>query len=476
MVNTIPVVEHPTVVHEGHRSVPWWEKIIALIAIANLFLALFNLTYTPLRDFYLIEFPPIVSHYDSIKGIEPHPFTQNYLETVDFLESQLSKAGEFTPQIDQQLADLRQQSREMIEDNPFVVAEKLRTFARIQRLMRQHMKIDSPKEAFVQFWTKEHLLNAGIETELSFFDVALRPQISSNYFREVDDFGVYIDDFWRIDVFFVLFFALEFLTRTFIISVRNTDINWLDAMLRRWYDIPLFIPFWRWMRIVPVSIRIHKSKLLNLERALAQVTYEPAAYLSDRISQFILVRFINETQESIVSGEAARSLFEKKPYITVNEINEIEVITDRLLELTIYKVLPKVQPDLEALLHHSLRSAFKESGFYSTLMRVPGMKQLPNELIESLSTQLARASVDVIASSYSDVEGRKLFDRLSHDFSRALSVELQNKETLAEIEALLTDWLEEVKLNYVTKSVKRDPTETMEELEKLTHSAENYPQ
>ncbi|NEP41589.1 MAG: hypothetical protein F6K35_21090 [Okeania sp. SIO2H7] len=42
------------------------------------------------------------------------------------------------------------------------------------------------------------------------------------------------------------------------------------------------------------------------------------------------------------------------------ESNEIEVITDRLMQLTIYKVLPKVQPQMEAVLHHSLESEESE--------------------------------------------------------------------------------------------------------------------
>ncbi|MEC4892790.1 MAG: hypothetical protein SAL07_05155 [Oscillatoria sp. PMC 1051.18] len=454
-------------------TIPWWEKAIALIAVINLLLVLFNIAYVPMRDFYLRHVPAIVQVYDPIKGIEPEEFTQNYLHTVDNLETELLTAPEFTPETEQILQKLRYLSAEMIDENPFLAAGKFATFAKIKRLMRQHTNSRSDDAAFTQFWTSDYLTSAGVESELSFFDSKIRPAINTNYFRYVDDYGQFIDDFWRIDVFFVGFFAIEYISRSFLMSLRQPKVHLLDAMLRHWYDVFMLFPVWRWLRIIPVMVKVHKSKLVNTERVLAQITHEPAAYLSDRISQFVLVRIINQAKDSVVQGELARSLLYPQPYKAVNDINEIEVITDKILNLTIYKVLPKVQPELEELLHYSLRNAFQDSDFYQTMQKVPGLGNLPAEVLENLANQLAEAAVDVLASSYADVEGRQLFDRFSHDFSRALRNELRNKETLAELELLLSDLLEEIKLNYVVSSAKTDPTETMEEVEKIVENTEN---
>lgn len=448
-------------------SRPWWEKLIALVAIINLLLALFNLTYIPLRDYYLYQFPQLVQAYDPVKGIEPHPETEEYLQTVDQLKAAINDPRQTNVDIENLLASLRQQSDEILDNNPFAVAGKFRTFARIQRVIRQHMGTERPEPAFIQFWSLPHLEQAGWQTELSFFDTYLCPAIASNYFRNVDDFGQYIDEFWRVDIFFIAFFAVEYLTRSFVNSLRYPEINLIDAMLRRWYDIFMVLPFWRWLRIIPVGVKVHTSKLIDLEWVIAQVTYEPAAYLSDRVSQFVLVRLINQAKDSVSTGEFVQSLVTTKPYIQVNEVNEVEAIIDQLLELTIYRVLPQVQPDLEALLHHSLRRSFQDSDFYRSLKSLPGVKDLPDELIESLANQLADASVEVLASSYADDEGRKLFDQLSGDFSHALRVELQNEVTRTELESLITDLLEELKLNYVTRSHQSDPTQIMEEVEQL---------
>ena len=50
----------------------------------------------------------------------------------------------------------------------------------------------------------------------------------------------------------------------------------------------------------------------------------------------------------------------------------------------------------------------------------------------------------------------------SQDFNRALRLELQDKETITELESLLSELLDEVKINYITRSAQSDPTQTME--------------
>ena len=458
---------------EADGTVPWWSKLIAVAAVLNLALVLFNLSYIPLRDFYWRQLPGVAAIVDPLKGIEPHPFTQKYLRTVNELESQVTQVGLQSPLTEQLLADLRQQSAAMIDENPFMVALKFGTFAKIQRQMRQHLGTDSAKQAFEQFWSFDFLTPDNLSIEINFFDQQIRPLIQTNYFRLVDDYGRYVDRFWQIDSLFVSFFAIEFLVRTFFISYRKPGINWFDAMLRRWYDGLFFLPFWRWLRVVPVTVRLHQTGIVKLDRVLSQITHEPAAYLSDTVSQFLIVRLIEQMQDSIVKGEVARSLLYPKPYKTVNDINELEFVTDRLLKLTIYRVLPQIQPNLEALVHYSLEGAFKQTDFYRTLKSIPGLGHLPGDVIEQLANSLAHGVVEVLASSYSDEQGRKIFDRLTADFSTALRMELRDEETLQELQAVLADLLEEVKINYVIKSKSSDPEAIMAEVEQLAQAAEH---
>ncbi len=103
---------------QTQRQANWFEKILALIALANLILVLFDLTYIPLRDFYLQQSPGLVASYDPVKGIEPHRETQRYLDTVDQLERQLVETGPQGSQVASLLESLSNQSVAIINENP----------------------------------------------------------------------------------------------------------------------------------------------------------------------------------------------------------------------------------------------------------------------------------------------------------------------------------------------------------------------
>ena len=275
------------------------------------------------------------------------------------------------------------------------------------------------------------------------------------------------DHFWRIDTFFICFFGAEFLIKSLFHTRRKPGVTWFDFVLRRWYEVFLVIPIWQGWRILPVLVRLHKSGLVNLDRAVAQVTYEPVAYLANTMSEYMMVRFINQAKSSIKQGEATQMLLAQQPYLHVNQENTIERITKRILDLTIYKVLPQVQPDLEELLHHKLETTIKQSDFYQILQTFSPINILPTEMTEQLANYLAQTAVDVVSTTYEDDKGRKILDNFSQEFNQSLRRELQDEKTLGELQSLLSDLLEEVKLNYIQGGLKSDPVQTFTEINSL---------
>jgi hypothetical protein len=400
------------------------------------------------------------------------PDTTQYLETVDTLTSELSQNEISNPSIELILASLRQQSEEMLVENPFSAANKFGTFAKLKQRIESDVGTNSARQAFRTFWSQDYLSQVGTSETLRYFNQQIRPLMAVNYYREIDGNGQYIDNFLLIDIYFILFFAIEYFSRTLWYSIKTLNTSWLDALLRRWYDAILLIPAWRWLRVIPVSVRLHKSGLVNMERILAQTTHEPAAYLADRVSTFLMVRFINQAKESIETGEVTQSLLDSSPYFQVSDIDKIDAITDRILQLTIYKVLPRVKPDLESLLRYSLAEAVQGSELYQGLQQIPGLSGLPAETLDQFSDYLATTTCDVLASSYADLEGRERFEELTSNFKQVLRQELQDEKTQAELQKWLSDWLEELKINYVQKSHKPNPEKTLDEAEKLRESSE----
>ncbi|MEB3269610.1 MAG: hypothetical protein VKJ09_13785, partial [Leptolyngbya sp.] len=115
----------------------WFERIMALIALVNLVIVLFDSSYIRFRDLYLRFAPEFTIWYGEVfKGIEPDRTTSAYLETVDKLEEQVAQTGLQSIQAETLLAQLQEQSDILIDENPFEIAEKSGTLERIKNLMR----------------------------------------------------------------------------------------------------------------------------------------------------------------------------------------------------------------------------------------------------------------------------------------------------------------------------------------------------
>ena len=395
------------------------DKGTAILAFLNLLLVLFDLSYIPLRNFWLQgrvqvllkignfeqEIPQeplrilpfrITDWYDLVKAIEPHRDTQNYLDRLEDFNTKIEqitrqatgeeRINEFiqepktieknlteiiknlpdreiekidrilqkfiknlppkeAEELDNILQDLRDRSEKMIDNNPFQLANKTGTLERIKNKMRLHIfdteKQVSSTQAFNDFWNREYLTENGWWKQSIFFNNQIKPLIATNYYRPVGENGQFIDNFGLLDFPFFLIFGLDFLLRTALISRRHIGVTWLDAMLWRWYDIFLLIPVFRWLRIIPVTIRLNQSGLIDLRAIQRQVSQGFVASIAQDITEVIVVRVINRTQDSIRQGEISNVLSQNRQYIDLNQTNESLEIAKLIAQLLVYRVLPQ---------------------------------------------------------------------------------------------------------------------------------------
>lgn len=449
-----------------------WRQGVVLLILVNLLLVGFNATYIALRGVYLQYVPVLVRRYDVMKGIEPHPVTQHYLETVDALRQEIEQNTLGSSSVRPYLRDLRMQSVNLIEENPFFESGQADLAAKLNRQMRGYVSTFSAKDAFQTFWTQNYLTSIGWDKVNSFLQRKVEPLLRQSYFRETLPTGQFIDQFWIIDLVFIAFFGAEFLGRTFFASRRQADLTWGNAIARRWYELPLVLPFWRWMRILPALVRLHRTHLLNVERLIAQISHEPAAYLSERVSQYFLVRIVDQTQQSVQQG----AIFPgggMTGRILVGDRHKIDYITDELIRIASLRVVPAIKPDFEDLLRYSLEKALTSSDLYATIQHIPGFETMPDNALDSISNYLAQATCSVLAESYSDLEGRVLFDQLSQRFRQALKREIQEQTTSQPLQTYLTDLLEEIKVNYIQQSKQQSPETTMDQVEQIEQQTSN---
>ena len=448
----------------------WFERIMAITATVNLVLVVFDLSYVPWRDFYFRRVPEITRLYDPIKGIEPHRDTKKYLEAVAGLENQVTQTGLISPQVKAKLAEVRFLSKEMIDTNPFAGAGKSGTLEKIKNRMREHIGQESSKAAFNTFWSQEYLSKHGWNQEIDFFNQKIRPGIAKNYYRKIGENGEFLDNFWIIDLPFVILFATELLGRTFLIKRKYSHLSWLEAILWRWYDLLLLIPFWRWLRVIPVTIRLDQAKLIDFYVIRRQIHQGILANFAEEITEIVVVQVINQFQGSIQRGEITRWLLESdhaRSYIDINNINEVEAITGLLMKTLVNQVLPKIQPEVNAILCHSMEIACQQLPGYNNILMLPGLGKAQTQISEQLATQITNNIYAALSSTIKDPVAAKLSTQLIEKFTASFSSEIQQKQVLVEIQSLLNDFLEEVKINYIQRLSQEDIDKILEETRKM---------
>ncbi|WP_246140389.1 hypothetical protein [Euhalothece natronophila] len=492
-----------------------FEQLMAFIALFNLGLVFIDITYIPFRNFYLREFrlfveglnyiprsefireytpflldayrqiprsfleenPLLAEGYDHVKGIEPHPDTERYLRTVEILQQQVNRTGLESTQSQRILADLRQQSTEMIQQNPFEVANKTATLETIKRRMRDHMRERSSEQAFQEFWTVEHLTDRNYDRQMRFFDNQIAPLIETNYSRQIDpETGEFIDWFWYLDLPFVILFAFEFSVRTYIIHRRHTGLRWIDGMLWRWYDVFLFIPIFRWLRVISVTTRIDQSDLIELESVKRQISQGFVAGIAEDITEVVFVRAINQIQKAIRGGELENVLSQvnNDDYINFNDTDEIAELTKLFINLTVYQVLPKARSDVEAVVQHNFVKVLDTSPAFQGLRQMPGFYRFEDQMTQQIVSLIYQAIYDsILVALEDDPEGEKLMKELSDQLMKILTDEMQNKQTLETMQWLLIDLLEEVKINYVQRLSQEDVDELLDQTRRLREGKKN---
>jgi hypothetical protein len=500
-----------------------FETLMALLVLLNYLFVIFDATYVPLRDFWLqghfqvtllrfnepialgpiifqeLQIPPNepfkipfvtgLSRYDIVKGIKPYRSTTNYLAEVEELEK-ISQNADFSPAsnnresqktIDDLLIKLRRDSISMIDTNPFQGANKTGTLEKIKNKMRLHVFATenvSAKETFERFWSRDYLTKNGFDKELQFFDREIKPLIETNYYRPIGEDGRPIDNFEAIDFFFGLIFFAEFLMRTWWIAYTHVGLRWLEAMLWRWYDIFLFIPVFRWLRIIPTLIRLDQARLINFSPIRQQVIRGVVATISTEITEVIVVRVINKLQDYIRRGGVHNFLTQhtQRELIDINDLNEIAEIAKLMIQITVEQVLPQIQPEAEALIKHNLDKVLEITPAYQSLQQLPGMKALQTQLSDRVSRQLYQAFTEIASRlGQEDKIADRLLEQLVQRVGQTMGTELQSRHSIDRLEMLLTALLEEVKLNYVQDLSQEDIELILEQTRELRRENAKVP-
>jgi hypothetical protein len=484
----------------------YWDRSVALWAALNLVLVAFDLTYLPLRSFWLQRnlcpipslplvlplgwLPDVTPWVDPLKGIEPHRETQAYLKAFDQLDRAMDRRpsnyagggngignGGVSPEQRQLLARQLALTVQMIDVNPFLASGGTATLETIKDRLRHRAQLDSAKAATAALLDPARLALVGWSGERQFWRQQVLPLVATNYWRSIDENGRPTDHFWRLDLLlFQSVFALDILLRLLRLRQRLPGLSWRDACLRRWIDLPLLLPFWRWLRLLPVLARLQAAGLVNLEPLRAVVSRAVVALLALELFEVLALQLLDGGQSLIRSArwpERIRRLRSHQSVAASKDDRQLAELVRIWAPLLLAQVAPRLAPEAQNLLVYALRQSLARS------VVPPPLRALqPLLLVENgFSRQLATGMVDTLVElsrnagqqlSQLDDQQLALLQRCVDRFWEELAAALERGPVLQRSQELLVAMLEELKTSYLSQVNRSGIEALIQELDQLT--------
>jgi hypothetical protein len=130
----------------------------------------------------------------------------------------------------------------------------------------------------------------------------------------------------------------------------------------------------------------------------------------------------------------------------------LESIAQLILEIAIYRVLPKIQPDLEQIVGSILQQVLDDTPALQNLKLLPGFGEAPQQIIDNLVRQVSDALYLGLTKAINDPQNGRLAKRLTEHLTGAIGTELQKGQTVDKLESLLSDLLSEMRASYSSES------------------------
>lgn len=389
-----------------------WDLLMVYLAFLNLGLILFDLTYLWLRPHYLKWAPAVTRLYDDVKGIEPHPMTERFLELIDRLDELVPEEDGSSPseadrrEIDRLIAELRTLSVQLFEDNPFERSGQTRSLIRYgvgirETLRREDAEPGDPRAAAEEFWCDDL---PRLRTHLDHFERSLRPLLAANYHRTYGLDGKLTDHFWLIDLPFLLLFAAEFAVRWIVAVRRGSHARWFFFPILNWYDLLGIVPvrgmrIFRLFRIASIYIRLNRSELTGVgDDFISRAGRYISNIVAEEISDLVAIRILDETAEEIRGGRHRQIV---RDVLTPHRARLAAELTERLrgaLASTAF------QDPARSFLDANLERALESS---EALRRLPLPERLTRPLVNAVGRAVFDSIVDTLVATLESEEGRR---------------------------------------------------------------------
>lgn len=390
-----------------------WDVLMVWVAVINLWLIVFDLSYLLLRPYYFRFTPVVCRVWDPVKGIERHPLTDELLETAQ-ATAQLLALDPSSANLPERVAYLRQLTLRVIEENPFERSGQTRNLEVIRVTVAREVgaathglaSAERTAQAVEQYWSDDPTV---LRQRLELFDQRLRPLLEMNYFREFDLDGQLVDHFWMVDLPFLILFVVEFMVRWSLAVRRRTYPRWFLFPVTHWYDLLGLMPatelrVFRLFRVASIYMRLKRSDLSRIGKdALSRGVAYVSNIIAEEISDVVALRILSETQEEIRDGTHLR-IWDRAVASRRRKIEEVLVAQVREVLLN-----PATQERVRKLMRLNLETAIERS---EALDSVPLPNRILHPLVRSLGLVILDTTLETVAASLESDEGQEAAQEL----------------------------------------------------------------
>lgn len=434
--------------HHMTRSVAW-DMFMVYLAVINVSLIVFDLTYLYLRPYYDQYLPVVTRIYDPIKGIEPEPVTEEYLRLVEALAAE-DGYGTSDLMVHELLGKLRDLSAEIVDDNPFersgLEQNRISMFVLMQEalvaegVMRATNR--DPIDVAERFWSlkpEPDRLSGRVELFLS--DIA--PLLQANFFRLYDRAGKLTDHFWLIDLPFLVIFIIEFFVSWRLAVRRGTYPRWFMYPIVHWYDVLGIMPFkqmrlFRLFRVASIYVRLSRSdRTIVGDDPISRTIAYFSNIVSEEISDMVSLRILNETQDELRKGTHKAII---NSVATQHRDALARQLSLQLRDLlTDVEVRDRAQGFLEANLKQSVEST-------DAFRFVPLPDVVLRPLVTTIGQAVFDAFADTLAVTVSSPEGQDALQAAIRDTIDGVVLEITEgelEELVKEVSIQVIDQIKE---------------------------------
>jgi hypothetical protein len=385
-----------------------WDVFMVWVALLNLWMILFDLSYLWLRPTYFTYLPVVTRIYDPVKGIEPHPLTEALLEQITVTENALLRDPD-SPTIPEHVERLRELTYRMLREDPFersgmerandIIKEKLSG-----NIGRTGDALADPEillEAVDATWPEQP---DDLLARLRGVDPRVIRGLKVNYYRSYDLGGKLTDYFWVLDLPFLILFWIEFTVRWILAIRRKTYAQWFFFPIFNWYDVlglipvAVFRPF-RLLRAVSMYMRLKRSELSSVGKdVFTRTVLYFSNIITEEVSDRVALRILSEFHEEIEEGThtaIARSVVEPRKA-------EIEDVVVAQLRQTLTD--PRTMERLRSLVQLNLENAIEDS---EALNAVPLPKIVLKPAVRAIGEVILDATFETVAETFDSAEGEE---------------------------------------------------------------------